>query len=277
MVQRLDVAHLGPCTHRKAGAQQAAQTAGQGSRDGDTVHPAHFLPLKDMAAQRQGACEDTGTRGTAHALFGAAMLTGDAGIGQGLSLPEAAAHVRAEAFDDAVDVPPGFDARAKGDDQIRHIRGKTAGLLAHGGVHEDLRTELAQARAIFVHQQGQGLSGLPEGTAGGRIGAQSSFESFHPGLAFEDRLGKDHQTADGTRPGALQQHEPVQARVPQFQGHTGAHVSGTPDDDKGTESFLHHDKNASCRASRQGPGTRGQDACVPPRGGVWWPARVSPV
>ena len=44
------------------------------------------------------------------------------------------------------------------------------------------------------------------------------------------------------------------ARVPQFQGHTGAHVSGTPDDDKGTESFLHHDKNASCRASRQGPG-----------------------
>ena len=171
-----------------------------------------------------------------------------------IALPEAAAHVRTETFDDAVDVPPGFDARAKGDDQIRHVRGKAAGLLAHGGVHEDLRTELAQARAIFVHQQGQGLSGLPEGTAGGRIGAQTGFESFHPGLAFEDRLGKDHQTADGTRPGALQQHEPVQARVPQFQGHTGAHVSGTPDDDKGTESFLHHDKNASCRASRQGPG-----------------------
>ena len=109
MVQRLDVAHLGPCTHRKAGAQQAAQTAGQGSRDGNTVHPAHFLPLKDMAAQRQGACEDTGTRGTAHALFGAAVFAGDAGIGKSLSLPEAAAHVRAETFDDAVDVPPGFD------------------------------------------------------------------------------------------------------------------------------------------------------------------------
>ena len=205
-----------------------------------------------MAAQGQGTGKDARARGTAHALFGAAVFAGDAGIGKSLSLPEAAAHVRAETFDDAVDVPSGFDARAQGDDQVRHVRGKAADLLAHGGVHEDLRAKLAQARAVLVHQQGQDPV-LPEGTARGHIGAQTGFEPFHPGHTLEDRLGKDHETADGTRSGALQQHEPVQARAPQLQGHTGTHVSGAPDDDEGTESFLHHDKNASCRASRQGP------------------------